>query len=402
MEDSSDSKKKTMEEDEKKVEALTDVWWWVSGSLGAVLALVVSAFVGSWLTKFIISACVMGFIFMLFLSGVTCYQYHKDQNEPSGSSLVVVFRVVKAAISNRHLPMIKKIDSDPVTSSPEIPCTRWIDKAISSILTGEAEEETVCTATQVKEVKELIGMIPMWAIFFLYCIVKATGSTFFVLQFDNLDPSIGGFKVPLIAFFLIQPASEYTIKYLYQLVVQKWWSNAQPLRVMKVKIGLGIWCSFLSCVTARLVEARRLSLIEERGYGDYDDQTINMSVFWLAPQFCLLGFMQGLTEDGVVDFYYYKVAASLKSYGPSFNEFVIGIGKFISVFYVLTFKTWFGHTINSSHLDNYYGILAILSLGNLVIIYGYVSVYVYRDVEGEDKSLHSTMEEVVTQADAAE
>ena len=82
--------------------------------------------------------------------------------------------------------------------------------------------------------------------------------------------------------------------------------------------------------------------------------------------------MEGLARDGLQEFFHKHVAISMMSYGPSFNECVLGIGNFISLPFVLACRSWFKDTINTSHLDRYYLTLAILSFVCLVM-YVYAS-----------------------------
>ena len=44
-----------------------------------------------------------------------------------------------------------------------------------------------CTAEEVSDVKRLLTMIPMWANLIAFCLIKATGDTFFMEQGNNLD-----------------------------------------------------------------------------------------------------------------------------------------------------------------------------------------------------------------------
>lgn len=87
---------------------------------------------------------------------------------------------------------------------------------------------------------------------------------------------------------------------------------------------------------ARYEEVTRLWKVQN----DEENEIIKMSVFYLAPQFCLLGIMEGLTVDGLEEFMNTPVAESMKRYGPAFNEFVFGIGKSSSIFWILTFNYW--------------------------------------------------------------
>lgn len=278
---------------------------------------------------------------------------------------------------------------------------RWLDKAaliekISPLSIEEQEKKwKICTVTQVEEVKLLIRMVPMWATFVMYCLVKATGRTFFYEQSNDLDDRIGdNFKVPLISLYLIQSFSNSAISSLCDLVISKWFNGDKKLRAMKVRIGIGMACSCLCCIVARLVEIKRLQKVENQEFINQETDKITMSIFWLVPQFCLLGLTEGLTEEGLVQFFYYQVAESMEGYGPPFNEFVLGIGKFVSIFWVLTFRWWIRDTPNKSRLDNYYGILAIFSLGNLFFVYGCVSKYFYMDARKLENNFVETLEQV--------
>uniref|UniRef100_A0A7N2RCU6 Uncharacterized protein n=2 Tax=Quercus lobata TaxID=97700 RepID=A0A7N2RCU6_QUELO len=101
-------------------------------------------------------------------------------------------------------------------------------------------------------------------------------------------------------------------------------------------------------------------------------RSISMSVLWLVPQFTLLGLMEGLAIDGLHEFFYDHVATSMRSYGPSFSDCVLGFGNFISMPFVLLCRSWFKDSTNTSHLDRYYLTLAILSFVCLVM-YAYAS-----------------------------
>ncbi|KAI8014286.1 COP1-interacting protein 7 [Camellia lanceoleosa] len=82
--------------------------------------------------------------------------------------------------------------------------------------------------------------------------------------------------------------------------------------------------------------------------------------------------MEGLREHGLMDFYDQQVPESM-DFGSPFNQWALGMGNFVSILWILTFNQWFGDDdINESQLDNYYAILAMVSLGNQ-FVYQYVS-----------------------------
>ena len=53
-------------------------------------------------------------------------------------------------------------------------------------------------------------------------------------------------------------------------------------------------------------------------------------VLWLLPQiFFLFGLMEGLANEGLDEFFLSHVVESMRSYGPSFNDCVLGFGNFL-------------------------------------------------------------------------
>ncbi|KAL7248501.1 hypothetical protein ACSBR2_003269 [Camellia fascicularis] len=358
--------------DEKRVQASVNFWARLNKFLGATVAFFVFGPL-LWKVSFKISAIAMTISGFLFLCGFPFY-YRK---KPTGSPMTDVYCVTKAAIWKRNLDypatpeQFYHNDKGELELSPHVALLRWLDKAAieeksNSSMSSPEEQESrgmLCPAAQVTKVKLLLTMAPMWTTFFNYCLVVATGSTFFLLQTSNMDGNVN-----LTYFSIIRSFSSFIASFLYELLVPRLWTETQQKRAWKVRIGVGMFCSFLSCAVARFVEIYRLKLYKDNN----GEEIIPMSVFWLTPQFCLLGFMEGLCEDGLVDFYHQQVPESMKAYGPPFNQWVLGMGNFVSILWILTFNLWFGDNINDSRLDNYYAILAIVGIANL-FVYHFVS-----------------------------
>ena len=143
---------------------------------------------------------------------------------------------------------------------------------------------------------------------------------------------------PLKVLIALRSIIGYIIAFMFSSKI------ARQQRVTRIRIGVGMICSALCCFAAWQVEVHRLYLIKEI---TDPTQTISMSVLWLFPQFILLGLMEGLASDGLEEFFYKHVAISMRSYGPSFNDCVLGLGNFISVPFVLACRSWFKDSINT-------------------------------------------------------
>lgn len=219
-------------------------------------------------------------------------------------------------------------------------------------------------------VKRLLRMFPMWAMFFVVSLISATGFTFFLQQYNNLNMSD---KIPVQIYNIVQDLSRFVIPFLY-----RWICRCEN---EKIKIGVGMLCGIISCIFAWRLEVYRLKEVELLFDVEYTNTSI--SFLWLVPQFCVLGFMEGLTGEGLLKFYksQMKEEPQLITYGEEYIEIVMGLGMLINIFLILVFDSqsgWFGGTINDSRLDKYYLVLVSVSLTNF-IIYCLIARYCYKD-----------------------
>ena len=221
-----------------------------------------------------------------------------------------------------------------------------IDEGTPPVSPKEQKEQELpghlCTAEQVREVKRLFTLIPIWTSFLGCSLVAATGNTFFYEQPIKED-------FPFRVLFSLRSIMCYIISFTFLS------KKARQQHVTRIRIGVGMICSALCCFVAWQVEVHRLMKIDPIHLNK------TMSVLWLFPQFILLGLMEGLATDGLQEFFYNHVAISMRSYGPSFSDCVLGLGNFISMPFVLLCRSWFKDSIDTSHLDKYYLTLAILS-----------------------------------------
>ncbi|KAM4097743.1 hypothetical protein ACJW30_07G024900 [Castanea mollissima] len=391
---------------QEKIDSRANVWWRIAWFSGASIAIFCLSYPDTgWKKIFLVSALAMGANLLLFLFGFTFYYRETPERSPVG----IIVRVFKAAIYKRHLNYPRTEEGfhwENDTPSgfyrnhigqtcllPKVLFFGWLDKAAiigeqtSSASPVEIQEdrEQLCTVEQVREVKGLFTLIPIWITFFGYSLVEATGSTFFFEQSSNMDFYIGNnVQVSISSLAALQSFISFIVPFLF------WAKKARQQSVTQIRIGVGMFCSILSCIAAWWVEVHRLNLIQEERI---DPSDISMSVLWLVPQFSLLGLMDGLASNGLQEFFYNHVATSMTSYGPPFSDCVLGFGNFISIPLVLLFKSWFKDTINTSHLDRYYLALATLNFVFLCI-YAYASSgYFNMESASNDEESNGSLED---------
>jgi len=358
------------------------------------------------------AALLMGATNLLFLIGSLGYS---RQELPVESDLSKIHRIFSTALGK----LSSKYPTSPnsyywkgykqqhtysrgegVRLLPRVPrLFRWLDKA--AIIKEEEEEEKedsrhdresletqerkkkICTVKDVRDVKSLVHMIYLGLTIFPYSLLMASGNTFFVAQASALTPVMNKKGNDISILFLIKAVATDMSNFTCFLISLAF-RNKQKPRVTYVmferkaatimRIGFGITCAVICGFIAWQVEIRRLS--------SKVDTTVA-----LVPQFLLLGVTEGLVDGGLERLFNDHVAKSLSSFEDSFSELVVGGGKLLIIPSVLIFSGWIKETIDTSHLDRYYLMLAIMN-AVLLLAFAYYSVtYAYKEVCPEDEKV---------------
>ncbi|KAK0592757.1 hypothetical protein LWI29_024882 [Acer saccharum] len=220
-------------------------------------------------------------------------------------------------------------------------------------------------------------MVPMWSAFLVFGLVLSVGNTFYALQGINLESA----DVLLIYLFLLRTiAREMVSNDLSPLcLLLKWFPEAKLKRNM-MKIWVGMVISILCSAVAWQVEVCRLDIFKYE-YRYWMD-SIPMSIWWLAPQFFLLGLMEGLAMDGLNEFTIDddNLSISMKKFLLAINNFVVtGIGSALNILYIYSNMKLFLYTLNESRLDLYYKYLTIYGTPLNCVYLLLISILIYRD-----------------------
>ncbi|XP_030926745.1 protein NRT1/ PTR FAMILY 5.5-like isoform X1 [Quercus lobata] len=366
----------------------------VAGSLFVVLLAIVGCialpYIKPWSVRFGIPAICTVVATSIFTTGSCSYRCSR----PPGSPLTTLCRVFVASASKtfRHLP--PNDIQEPYTRS-----LRCLDKAAIEVQTQNQEQIEqsrwkLCTREEVEDTKMVIRMIPMWMTFIMCGVVISIGNTYFLDQANDMNRKVGELKVPLPIF-----------KFFYDLVKDKFHKKYVKLTeklmipgkyVPPFGIFVAMLFSILCCITAAGVETRRLDMIRRHRLLDKlndNNEKIPMSMFWLLPQFLLLGAVEGMANFSIDQFFINQAPASMSRYLKLFRHGVIGagaVGSVLSVYVVGKFSerggrtNWFQDTLNKSRLDNYYWTLTVLSCINLFLYILVALQYTYRDPPNKD------------------
>ncbi|CAL5422699.1 unnamed protein product [Camellia sinensis] len=367
--------------------------------IGAVIAI---TYIRLWSIRFGIPAICTMVATLVFLSGSGSYNCVK----PQGSSLTIVFRVLVAATSKMFCKCPKEADRlyetrgvDDVDLLPHSRHLRCLDKAAIILPAKPLEEQQknrwkLCRVTEVEETKLTIRMIPLCTTFIFCGVVSAIGNTYFIEQANHMTHKLGKLSIPIVIllWFYDQGRQQFA-KLYYKLAVKLGGSGARhyaPLIGVAVSMVFAILC----CIIAAKVETKRLNVVRTHGLVDKPEERIPMSVFWLLPQFVLIGALDGILENSVEAILFDQVGPSMRTYAVHFGVGVTGLGYIGSVLSVYVAgkvserggkQNWFQDTLNHSRLDKYYWTLAWLTAVNLGLYIVVALFYSFRESELEDE-----------------
>ena len=114
-----------------------------------------------------------------------------------------------------------------------------------------------------------------------------------------------------------------------------------------------------------------------------------MSLWWVVPQYFMIGVSTVLAEIGLEEFFYDQVPDAMRSVGLALSLSAMGAGSYasnvlVSVIDWVTRKwgaeSWFSDNLNRAHLDYFYWLLAGLAAFGVAAFLHFASRYVYRKV----------------------
>lgn len=371
--------------------------WWNSGlCAGLLFGVTVIVYIQdhlSWAAADVTLTAVMAFSLVIFCVGRPFYRFRR----PSGSPLTPLLLVLVAALAKRNLPspshpdMLYEVPKSDKAQGRLLFHTdklKFLDKA-AIIEDGQTSSAwRLATVTEVEEMKLIINMVPIWLTTLPFGICVAQTSTFFIKQSTALNRRIAHN-------FVIPPASTYSLAAIGMIVsvviydkilvplFRKATGNERGINILP-RIGIGMCFSVVTMVVAALVERKRLSLVHRNP----SEGSASMSVFWLAPQFLIIGAGDGFALVGLQEYFYDQVPDSMRSLGIAFYLSVIGAANFLSSILITLVdhlsersgKSWFGKDVNSSRLDYFYFLLAGITAGNLCVYALVARSYSYKNV----------------------
>ncbi|WCJ25969.1 Major facilitator superfamily protein [Euphorbia peplus] len=388
------------DEKEKKQMGKFFHWFFFLINLGALGAVTILVYMQDNLGRkwgYGVCACAILFGILVFLSGTRRYRFKKLV----GSPLTQIASVVVCAWNKRHLEVpshpsffhdINDVEDGNKKVKQRLPLSEqfsFLDKAaIREPEKREVNKWNLATLTDVEEVKLVIRMLPIWATTIIFWTVYAQMTTFSVSQATTMDCHIGSFKIPAASMTVFFVGSILVTVPIYDRIIfpilKKSFNKPHGLTPLQ-RIGVGLVFSIVAMVAAALSELKRLDTAKSHGLTHDPRAEIPLTVFWIIPQFLLVGAGEAFTYIGQLDFFLKECPKGMKTMSTGLFLSTLALGFFLSsvlvtvVHKVTGDNPWLADNLNQGKLYNFYWLLAILSALNFVMFFSCARWYVYKE-----------------------
>ncbi|KAF8085707.1 hypothetical protein N665_0650s0020 [Sinapis alba] len=382
---------------EKKQKVSFFNWWMFSSFLGALFATLGLVYIQEnlgWGLGYGIPTVGLLVSLAVFYIGTPFYRHKVIKSDNIAKDLV---RVPIVAFKNRKLQCpsdileLHELDSHYYKSTGKrqvhhTPTFRFLDKA--AIKT--CSRESPCTVTKVEVAKRVLGLTLIWLVTLIPSTLWAQVNTLFVKQGTTLDRKLGSdFQIPAASLGSFVTLSMLVSVPMYDQYfvpfMRKKTGNPRGITILQ-RLGIGFVIQIVAVAVASAVEVKRMRVIKEFHITS-PKEVVPMSIFWLLPQYSLLGIGDVFNAIGLLEFFYDQSPEEMQSLGTTFFTSGIGLGNFLNSFLVTMIdkitskgggKSWIGDNLNDSRLDYYYGFLVVISVVNMGLFLLAASKYVYK------------------------
>ncbi|GAB2228552.1 hypothetical protein Droror1_Dr00022672 [Drosera rotundifolia] len=347
-------------------------------------------------------------MFLSIIAFVLGYPLYRNL-DPAGSPFTRLVQVCVAAYRKRKLPMVsdsrllydnEELDAD-ISSAGKLVHTkqlRFLDKA--GIVSDKDDPKApnlwnLNTVHRIEELKSLIRMGPIWASGIILITAYAQQSTFSLQQAKTMDRHItAGFQIPAGSMSVFTITSMLTTIALYDrflIPATRRLTGLDRGITFLHRMGIGFVISTLATLVAGFVEVRRKEAAAAFGLLDRPNVTVPISVFWLVPQYSLHGIAEAFMSIGHLEFFYDQAPESMRSSAAALFWTSISMGNYLSSFLVSLVHrfsagpdgvNWLpDNNLNKGKLENFYWLITLLQVVNLVYYLFCAKFYTFKPVE---------------------
>ncbi|TVT99288.1 hypothetical protein EJB05_55363, partial [Eragrostis curvula] len=361
-------------EEKGKVKSKFFQWWYFGICSGSMLGNSIMSYIQDnlgWGLGFAIPCAVMAVSVAAFFCCTPLYVQKQQAVSVGRPSPISVFKVVKSVLANVGARKIKLPSRDD-NGDDEISELELQEKPLKA---QSHDQKQSLDESSPSVAKIILGLLPIWTMLLMFAVIFQQPMTFFTKQGMLMDHTVGGgaFVIPpamlqssiTVSIILLMPVYDRTIIPLINAITR----SRDGITVLQ-RIGVGMVPSVVAMAIAAFVESWRL-----RSLAGAADR--RLSIFWLLPQYVLLGVSDVFTVVGMQEFFYTQVPGAMRTIGIALYLSVFGVGSFLGAFLITALEMvtatdgnsrgWFSDDPREAHLDKYYWFLALLSSISFVV-----------------------------------
>uniref|UniRef100_A0A453NGK4 Peptide transporter PTR2 n=2 Tax=Aegilops tauschii subsp. strangulata TaxID=200361 RepID=A0A453NGK4_AEGTS len=235
---------------------------------------------------------------------------------------------------------------------------------------------SLCTVTQVEELKILLRMFHVWASFVIFYAVAGQTASTFIEQGMVMDNHVGQFAIPPASLAIVSVFSVLIGVFIYESVLvplaRRYTGKAKGFSQTQ-RLGIGFALSMLTMVYSAMLEMKRLVTAQASGLRD-QNVPVPVSILWQVPAYVMHGAAGVFAGIGMMEFFYDEAPYTMKSLCAAFAQLAVASAAYFNalVFSVVAVATthgddpgWIPDNLNEGHLDYFFWMMAALSLLNL-------------------------------------
>ncbi|CAH8370675.1 unnamed protein product [Eruca vesicaria subsp. sativa] len=350
-------------------------WWYFGVCAGSLLGVTVIAYIQDtfgWVLGFAIPTASMLLLILLFLCGSGVYVYADPGLDLRAKPVQRILELLKGVVSRRSkITLVNDHDFNAMElemqEKPLCNCNNTTSKNLAD------EKSCKSNFSGQETVKLLLRLLPIWTMLLTFAVIFQQPATFFTKQGMSMKRNIGpNFKIPPATLQSTITLSIILLMPLYDKILipiaKKITKNEKGIPVME-RMGIGMFLSIIAIIIAALVERKRLMISKK--IKTSPNSSDPLSIFWLLPQYILLGVSDIFTVVGMQEFFYSEVPVRMRTMGFALYTSVFGVGSFVSAALISVIESytksggekhnWFADDMSEARLDNYYWLLALTS-----------------------------------------
>ncbi|CAJ2655626.1 unnamed protein product [Trifolium pratense] len=377
---------------EQRSKALIYGYFYVALNLGSLVAETILAYIettGHWVMGFWICTSCATVSFVVLLSGTLRYRHNKTFGNPFSKFIQVIMSLLRKmkfqihSIGERDYGIQR--DDNCVRSIHHTNGLRFLDRAAivfdeaTGMLLGKGQKPytwNFSNVTQSEWVKYILRVLPIWICTIFSSSVFIQMLSLFLEQGSTMDRTFFKFQIPpsSMTAFNIMNTSTFIILFdvliipLYMKLTKK--SPKLPSELQSIGIGFSI--ATITLIVAGLVERKRLEFASNDS-----EETSSLSIFWLIPQYMLLGVAEAFVNVAQMKFFTSETPNGLESMGMGLSMFSSAIGCYVGNFILTVVNKitssdkgqhgWVSPNLNDGHLDRFFFLTAFLIIIDLIV-----------------------------------